>query len=318
GDFMTKLLDDFGQAMPTQSLRQQLDRASALLERQHFDDPLVQAELMHYLAGRYGELGDPAARAEMLEKMLPLLLKGDDAVGYALVHCWIADAYDDLGRKDESNKWIREALVLIGRLGNRMRPELRADCRKVESYVASARGENRRAIAAANLALSEVESAGIRNGLQHLTLLNALARAQARAGHYGPAVELMQRALREDTQQGLDQGLIGWRHALNEAIDLLAGGRVLESNARAQQLADRGRRLDTSDNVQRDLADVQGRILVALGRDAEAIPLLRGSAQDSAEKQDIDSALEASTALVEALLSIGDVSGARQELTKLN
>ncbi len=318
GDFMSKLLGDFGEAMPTQSLRQQIDRARALLERQHFDDPLVQAELMHYLAGRYGELGDPAARAEMLQNMLPLLKKADDAVGYAQVHCWLADANDDLGRKDESNEWIQQALVLIGRLGNRMRPELRADCRKVESYVASARGENRRAIEAANLALSEAEGAGIRKGLQHLTLLNALARSQARAGHYGPAVEILQRALREDMQQGLDQGLIGWRHALNEAVDLLAGGRVLESNARAQQLADRGRRLETSDTVQRDLANLKGRILVALGRDAEAIPLLRRSAQDAAVKQDIDAALEASAALVEALLAIGDVGGARQELTQFN
>jgi serine/threonine protein kinase len=318
GDFMSKLLGDFGEAMPTPSLRQQLDRARALLERQHFDDPLVQAELMHYLAGRYGELGDPATRAEILQNMLPLLEKADDAVGYAQVHCWLADANDDLGRNDESNKWIQEALVLIERLGNRMRPELRADCRKVESYVASARGENRRAIEAANLALSEAEGAGIRTGLQHLTLLNALARSQARAGHYGPAVEILQRALREDTQQGLDQGLIGWRHALNEAVDLLAGGRVLESNERVQGLAQRGRRLETGDTVQRDLANIQGRILVALGRDAEAVPLLRRSAQDAAEKQDIDAALEASTALVEALLAIGEVDGARQELTKFN
>jgi len=318
GDFMTKLLGDFGQSMPTQSLRQQLDRARALLERQHFDDPLVQAELMHYLAGRYGELGDPAARAAMLEKMLPLLVKGDDAVAYAQVHCWLADAYDDLGRKDDSNRSIQKALALIGRLGYRMRPELRADCRKVESYVATARSENRRAIEAATLALSEVEAAGIRNGLQHLTLLNALARAQARAGHYGPAVAILQRALREDTQQGLDQGLIGWRHGLNECIDLLAGGRVLESEALAQQLADQGRRLESGGKVQRDLATLQAQILIALGRSADAIPLLRTSAQEAAEKQDIDAALESSTALVEALLGIADVGGARQELTKFS
>lgn len=317
GDFLTKLLGDYGDAMPTASLRQQLDRARSLLERQHFDDPLVQAELMHYLAGRYGELGDPATRAEILQNMLPLLEKAGDDVGYAQVHCWLADANDDLGRKDESNKWIQRALVLIGQLGSRMRPELRADCRKVESYVASARGANRRAIEVANLALSEVEAAGIHSGLQHLTLLNALARAQARAGHYGPAVEILQQALREDKQQGLDQGLVGWRHALNEALDLLAGGRVLESNARAEQLAVQGRRLEATD-TQRDLANLQGRILVALGREAEAIPLLRKSEEDAAAKQDIDEALESSTALVEALLATGDVSGARQELSKFS
>jgi serine/threonine-protein kinase len=318
GDFMSKLMGDFGAAMPTQSLRQQLDRARTLLERQHYDDPLVQAELMHYLAGRYAELGDPATRAEILQNMLPLLRRADDAVGYAQVHCWLADAYDDLGRTDESNRWIQEALALIDQLGSRMRPELRADCRKVESYVATSRGENRRAIAAATAAVSEIEGAGLRKGLQHLTLLNAVARAQARAGHYGPAVEILKHLLSEDQQQGLDQSLTGWRHALNEAVDLLAGGRVLESSARIQQLADWGHRLENGNTVQRDLADVQGRMLVALGRPSEAVALLRSSAQDAAEKQDIDAALEASTSLIEALLATGNLDAARQELTKFN
>jgi hypothetical protein len=45
---------------------------------------------------------------------------------------------------------------------------------------------------------------------------------------------------------------------------------------------------------------------------------LRKSAQDAADKKDIDEALESSTALVEALLAGGDVGGARQELTEFN
>lgn len=317
GDFMSKLLGDFGQAMPTQSLRQQLDRARELLQRQHFDDPLVQAELMHYLAGRYGELGDPGSRAQMLEAMLPLLVKAGDDVGYAQVHCWLADAYDDMGRKEDSYRKMQRSMVLIEELGTKMRPELRADCRKVESYVASSRGENRRAIQAARTAVSEVESAGLSRGLQHLTLLNALARAEARAGHYRTAVGILQQAIQQDRQEGLDTGLTGWRHGLNEAVDLFAGGRVVESQAAVERLADEGSRLEPGAAMQRDLAQLKGRILVALEQYADAVPVLSAAARDSAEKQDIDAALESSTVLVEALLGKGDLEGAHQELIKV-
>ena len=69
--------------------------------------------------------------------------------------------------------------------------------------------------------------------------------------------------------------------------------------------------------MQRDLAELKGRILVALGQNAGAVPLLRASASESKEKRDIDAALESSTVLVEALIGQADLDSARREWTQL-
>ncbi len=310
GEFLTVLVGNLGNSLTPQALRPQIDHARSLVERQHYDDPWVKANLLRYLAGRYAELADASAAVALLEEARASLQR-DDAIDAAQIDCSIANFDDDLGRPDEADRHIRRAVAVLTSLGDSVRPQVRADCRVVESYVATSRGENRRAIAAARAALAEVERAGVHVGLQHDTDVNALARAEAYAGFNAIAVGLLRQLRDSDAAQGRDRTLGGWIHGFNEARDLLAGGRAAEAARLSDELAAASAMFDRDSNDFHGVGLLRGEALLALGRIDEAIPLLaRAAARDSGR----DGSLESRLALTEAQLRSGNLSAARREL----
>jgi serine/threonine-protein kinase len=311
GEFLTVLLGNLGNALAPQVLRPQFDHARELVEKQRYDDPQVKANLLRYLSGRYTEMGDMTMAVTLLQEAQNSIGQGGDPVAYAQLDCSIANVDDDLGRSAEADRHIRRAVAVLTRLGNSVRPQVRADCRVVESYIATARGENRRAVAAARTALAEVEQGGVQVGLQHDTVLNALARAEARGGFNATAVGLLRQLHQSDVAQGRDRTIGGWIHEFNETRDLLAGGRIAEAERRSADLQAMSRQFGRDSGDFHGIALLRGQALLALARNSEAIPLLtRAVAHDAGPDARLDSRL----ALIEALLRAGDAVGGRHEL----
>jgi len=311
GEFLTVLLGNLGNALAPQVLRPQFDHARELVEKQRYDDPQVKANLLRYLSGRYTEMGDMTMAVTLLQEAQNSIGQGGDPVAYAQLDCSIANVDDDLGRSAEADRHIRRAVAVLTRLGNSVRPQVRADCRVVESYIATARGENRRAVAAARTALAEVEQGGVQVGLQHDTVLNALARAEARGGFNATAVGLLRQLHQSDVAQGRDRTIGGWIHEFNETRDLLAGGRIAEAERRSADLQAMSRQFGRDSDDFHGIALLRGQALLALARNSEAIPLLtRAVAHDAGPDARLDSRL----ALIEALLRAGDAVGGRHEL----
>ena len=182
---------------------------------------------------------------------------------------------------------------------------MRADCLYVESYVATARRKNREAIAAAQRGLDELNAAGLKSGILHVTALNALARANAYAGNNAVAIGLLRQIRQAEAESGAPQTIGAWIHEFNEARDLLAGGRVLE----AERLgADLQATSHGGDSASHDLTLLRGELLLALDRSAEAAQLLRQAETTTPSSTQLRRALTE----VEARLRAGDATGARQ------
>jgi serine/threonine protein kinase len=296
GDFMSTLLSDIGKASTRAAQREHLERARALLKLQRYEDPMVRANLLHYLAARYGEFGYPTDAIDVLQEAKTALGNAKERIAMAQVGCGLANMYDDLGREEDAEREIRASMSQLESLGSAVRPQVLADCREVESYVETARRENRHAILAAQKSVDELEANGLRSGLEHVTALNALARAQAYAGHNAVAVMVMRQIRAGDAKQGALQTIGAWIHEFNLARYLLAGGRVLEAEAMTAELIT----ANPGSADARDVTLLRAKILLALDRSAEAARLL-------------DAAPERIPTRVELLLRLGDARGAHNE-----
>lgn len=303
GDFMSTLLSDLGKSSSAEAQREHLDRARALLKQQHYEDPMVSATLLHYLAARYQEFGFPNPAIELLQEAKSALGAAGDPVSVGQVGCQLANLYDDLGREDDAAREIRAAMSELESLGSGVRPQVLADCREVESYVDTARRENRQAVAAAQESVAELEAAGVRSGPEHVTALNALARAQAYAGHNAIAVGVMRRLRDGNSESGTPQSIGAWIHEFNLTRYLLAGGRVIEAEKMSADLATAAL---ASGNA-RDVTLLRAKLWLALDRSAEAIQLLDGSPNATPER---------ALTLIELQLRRGDTTGAHREWSR--
>jgi serine/threonine-protein kinase len=301
GDFMSTLLSDIGKSGSPEAQREHLDRARALLQQQHYDDPMINANLLHYLAARYGEFGYPAPAIELLKEAKSALDSADDRIAVAQIGCQLASLYDDLGRADEADREIRAAMSVLENPRSGVRPQVLADCRNDESYIHTARQENALAIAAAQKSVADLEAAGLKSGLEHVTALNALARAQAFAGHYAIAVAVMRQIRSGESDGGTPQTIGAFIHEFNLARYLLAGGRVIEAEAMTAALATAA----PGSSGARDLALLRAKVLLALNRDDDAIRLLQESPQGAAPERVLTR--------IELLLRRGDAVAAHRE-----
>lgn len=306
GDFMSTILGDISRSSTPEVQRAYLDRARVLLAQQHYDDPLLRANLLNYLSGRYEEFGYPEIAVELLQEAKGALVRADNQADRAQIGCGLANLYDDLGRDAEAEREIETDMQQLEALGSRVRAEERSDCRLVQSYVDTALGKNRAAVSAARRSLAELEAAGVMSGMTLVTAENALARAYAHAGHNAEAVSLLRRIRAAESAGGAPQTIGAWIHEFNEATDLLAGGRVLEAQRLAAQLRSTARGGGSNSH---DVDSLQAKALAALGRGSEARDLLHTTPAANASAEQ----LRAGLLEIEIAAEDGDTAGAREQ-----
>jgi eukaryotic-like serine/threonine-protein kinase len=308
--FLTHMLRDFsGDASPRSALGH-LERARQLVHGEEYSDPIVRANLLRLLSSRYAEFGYTQQWLAMTEEARQVLATTSERAATAEIGCSLANAYDGLGRNEDSQREINAAMAVLDDPASGAGVRAIADCRIVDSYVGTARGENRRAVASATRALAEIEAAGIVSGDQHVTELNALARAHAHAGHNRQAVATLMRLRSESGETGPPADIGAWIHRFNEANDRLAGGQPLQAQTLADELSASYAQLPPDSENARDLALLRARIANALGRHADAARQLGRQALPASSELATRRAW--AMAQVDSLLGLGQADAARR------
>jgi tetratricopeptide (TPR) repeat protein len=275
------------------------------------NNPRLHAEMLIVLGDRYGDVGAEARAAALYEqayqRSLSLdapLLRGNSAcrLGMQLV-------LGPVAQHERARRLIDEGLAALRAAGRA--PAEEAECLVAAAYGESQRGNQAAAIAYGERAVRLVDEHPDRwdDSLQAVVAL--LASMYTRAGRYGEAAKLHERALQLMEKSGLDSTV---RMALilnNAGHNLFSAGATLD----AVRLFERAIAIDGgvgSGGHRSNLANA----LIQVGRAREAADLHLAAAADArsagSQVEEGRSLLGAANALREA----GDTTSARQRLAQ--
>ncbi len=311
-EFLQLLMRDAAGGDPG-AIRKQLDRATALIRQTRFEQPIVKVALLRQIGGRYAEIGDVDAAARLLRQALAsisgtALAAPGSAVPVNLA-CSLARYLEDMDELDAAAAELDRADRLMA-AGASLSVPSRVECEVVRSFLETALGHLDRGIALARDALGRLEGAGIRAGEQHRVVTSALSRALLLSGRNAEALAIARPLLQESLAgQGRESMAFVRRSSIVTAATR-QGGQPLAALALAQ--ADEATAVQLLGAGRSDAAiDLeQGRVLLALGRDAEAAELLRRSAAAARASGNRELVLPAELAATEALLRAGQADAA--------
>jgi len=295
------------------AVRRQLDRASELIDKTRFEKPIVKVALLRQIGGRYAELGDIAAARRLLERSIEATA-GTDLVlptnGVPVnLACSLARFLYEMDEQRAALAEVDRAERLIA-AGAEVGVPSRVDCLQPRAYAESALGHYERAIAIARDALVQLERAGVRGGEQHRVMRSLLSQVLAAAGRHKEAMAIAAPLLAEGTAgQGRTSIAILRRSSVVTGLTRLGGDPLA---ALALSSADRADAIRVFGYAREDAAFAleHGRILLALGRDAEAAAMLARAVAESRRNSRTALTLSAGIAEVDARLHGGDRRGA--------
>ncbi|MCK9685454.1 serine/threonine-protein kinase [Scleromatobacter humisilvae] len=302
------------------AVRRQLDRATELIARTKFEQPIVKVALLRQTAGRYAELGDIAAARRLLESAIDATAGTELALPTSGVPVNLACSHARyLHEMDEQLAAIAE-LDRADRLiaaGADVGVPSRVACMQSRVYAQSALGQRDRAVATARDALQQLEKAGIASGEQHRLMRSVLSQALMEAGRPAEAMAIARPLLAESTAaQGRTSIAVLRRSSVVTGLTRL-GGDPLAALALSNADRDDAARVFGPGHEDAALALEHGRILLALGRGAEAAPMLARATAESRRSGRIAFTLAAGIAEIDARLEAGDVRGAASTWSEL-
>ncbi len=311
-EFLQLVLRDSAGSDPG-AVRRQLDRASELIEKTRFEQPIVKVALLRQTAGRYAELGDIAAARALLERAIAATAGTDLArppsgvpVNLACSHARYLHEMDEqlaaIAELDRADRLIAA--------GAEVGVPSRVSCMLPRAYAESALGHHDRAVATARDALAQLQRAGIASGEQHRLMRSALSQTLAAAGQYAQAMAIARPLLAESAAaQGRTSMAVLRRSSVVTGLTRLGGDPLA---ALALSTADRDDAARVLGPAREDaaLALEHGRILLALARSADAAAVLAYAADESRRTGRMALTLSASIAQANARLDAGDARGA--------
>ena len=311
-EFLQLVLRDSAGTDPG-AIRRQLDRASELIDKTRFEQPIVKVALLRQTAGRYAELGDIGAARALLERAIAATAGTDLALPASGVPVNLACSHARyLHEMDEQLAAIAE-LDRADRLiaaGADVGVPSKVACLQPRVYAESALGHHDRAIAIAHDALRQLEGAGIGSGEQHRLMRSVLSQALAEAGRTTQAMATARPLLAESSAaQGRSSIAVLRRSSVVTGLTRLGGDPLA---ALALSEADRGDAQHVLGPAREDAAFAleHGRILLALRRDAEAAAILARAADESRRSGRLAFTLSAGIAEANARVEAGDLRGA--------
>jgi len=295
------------------AMRRQLDRASELIDKTRFERPIVKVALLRQISGRYMELGDMAAARHLMERAIAATSGTDLALPTSGVPVNLACSLARLLHETDDQVGALAELDRADRLiatGADVGVPSRVDCMQSREFAESALGHHERAIAIARDALARLEAAGIASGEQHRLMRSALSQVLAAAGHHVEAMAIARPLLAESAAaQGRTSIAVLRRSSVVSGL-VRAGGDPLAALALSEaDVADAARVLGPG-RADAAFALEQGRILLALGRADEAVPVLARARAESRRTGRTVYTLSAGIAEANARLDAGDASGA--------
>ena len=243
-EFASLLMSQVGERPIT--MREIVDRARLVLERQYARDPRLLAPILVQLSARYADLGDSRIRGSLLARAESLALGARDAEQLVEVRCTIADNLRTEGR-------YPEARVLLQRTDSMLQetpsPRAEAVCRAARAELENETGHADRGAPAIHRAIAIRDSLGETHDAFYVGLLASLASTQHHQGDhrgaiasYAHAIEVLEGSGRGET---MDRAI--FQHDL--ALSIVALGETAESERLLHGVLERIVRTDPTGNL---------------------------------------------------------------------
>ncbi len=264
------------------ALRRQLDRTSELLDKTEFESPVVKIGLLRQTAARYGELAAWREGLALMHKAQALVqgpeLAGPTSAIPVNLACSTARYAYEMGDLPGAMAELERADRLMTQ-GADVGVPSRVECRLYRAYVELALGQFARALTTTTGALHALEASGTRTGEQHRIMRSAVARTLMSVGRTADALAIAKPLLVESEAGQGRQSMAVIRRSVLTTMVLRAGGQPDAAFTLAD--LDRAAVARIVGPTRRDLqTDLElGRVLMAVGRHAEAAGVLERAVQ---------------------------------------
>ena len=312
-EVMSLMLEEIGPGGKPLALDALIDRGVELLERRYSADPHMMGLMLVQMAHRYMDLDRTQKERETLDRAVAIASQSNDAEVLASAKCLRVQTEVGDAKSGEAERWLAGGQSALARLAA---PSVQAqvECLRAESYLRNFTGRWDEAIPPLDRALRLLEGAGDTRTLSYTSTLNDLGYVYVRSGRWGDALTNNQTLLDLFDRNGRGN-TVGYATLLvNRATVLYNVGEIKASAAQARSARER---VEGSPELDKSsYAYHEGRALVQLGKDAEAIELLRQAATAAQDHAAEAWASRARFELAQAFVHQRDFAAAEEELAK--
>jgi eukaryotic-like serine/threonine-protein kinase len=229
-EFLSQIFSDAMRGGESTAMRGRLDRAREVLRRVYADEPIVHANLLLELAGRYAEIGLNDREDEVMTEFRSLAEKTGDASLRATQEC--IDGYDAVmsGDNGAARPHVERGLALMD---SAQTPLMDADfeCLRADAMLSMSTGDSAHAVAQMKKLLRRLEADGLSKTRLYMSSLNSLGYVYSLGGQYAEALDLSRREEMLHETLGSDQTLGAYVGRSSEALLLFGLGRISEATA---------------------------------------------------------------------------------------
>jgi eukaryotic-like serine/threonine-protein kinase len=311
-EVMSLMLEEVGPGGKPLTLDALIDRGVVLIERRYSSDPHLTGLMMVQMARRYMDLDRLEQEKATLVRALAIAQRTDDAEVIASAQCALVHTERKAGRLEEAARAFAEGSRALARLGAPS-VQSRVDCLRAAAELGNFQGRWGDASRQLNEAKELLERAGDTHTLWYTSVLNDLGEVLFRSGHWRESLTVNQMLLDAFERNGRGRTLGNATLMVNRASVLYNLGEIKASETAARSARERVEALSDLDVA--PFAWAQGRALVRLGKNAEAIELLRSAA---ARLEANDASMTASrihSDLAQALANDRQFAAAEHELS---
>jgi eukaryotic-like serine/threonine-protein kinase len=312
-EVMSLMLEEIGPGGKPLALDALIDRGVELLERRYGADPHLTGLMMVQMAHRYMDLDRPVKARETLDRAIAIARQTDDAEVAASAQCLLAHTEAREAKSDDAARALAEGKSAIARLAA-PGVQTQVECLRAEAYLRNFEGRWNDALRPLEKARTLLERTGDTRTLLYTTTLNDLGYVYFRSGRWREGLANNQTLLDLFERNGRGKTVSYTILIANRASILYNLGEITASEAQARSARERVEGFPDLDIS--SYAYHQGRALVRLGRDAEAIELLRNAAAAGEAHSANAWASRARFELAQALMHGRDFAAAEDELAR--
>jgi tetratricopeptide (TPR) repeat protein len=311
-EVMSLMLEELGPGGKPLTLDALVDRGVGLLERRYSSDPHLTGLMMVQMARRYMDLDRPQKERATLVRAVSIARQTDDAEVMASAQCTLVRTELRSGKPDDAARAFAEGSRALARLAA---PSVQSqvDCLRAAAGLRTSQGSWDDAIRRLDEAKALLERTGDTRTLSYTSVLNDLGGVLFRSGHWREALAANQVLLDTFERTGRGRTVGSATLILNRASQLYNLGEVKASETEARSARERVEGFPDL-NVSA-YAYAHGRALVRLGKNAEAIELLRSAAALSEAHGDSFTASRIHFELAQALMNDRQLMAAEHELS---
>ena len=189
-DFQTLLMSQVGDKPLT--MREIVDRARVVLERQYAADPRFLSTMLVQLSSTYEKLDDSGIRSILLARAESVAVASGNRDQLSTIRCHLADNQRSTGEYDAARRSLRSADSLLRAMPD---PDAEVTCLVALADLDKEVGDGARGVPAMQRALVILDSLGEVGNLDYNSLLSTLAGSLDRQGHHREADSLYRRSL---------------------------------------------------------------------------------------------------------------------------